>query len=137
MCCQTWHLLISILGALCGLLVSHGFGTWVLAAGLLAVAGMFWVGNAIWTTKRGLEKRSLELKELREVKIPENQDAIGRAAAFGDLSENSEWEAAMEEQRNLTARAMAIEEELRQADLIEEAALPEGTICPGARVDYR
>jgi len=100
-------------------------------------AGPFWEGDAIWTTKRGLEKRSLELKDLREVKIPENQDAIGRAAAFGDLSENSEWEAAMEEQRNLTARAMAMEEELRKADLIEEAALPPDTVCPGAQVDYR
>lgn len=102
-----------------------------------AQAGQFWESDAIWTTKRGLEKRSLELKDLREVKIPENQEAIGRAAAFGDLSENSEWEAAMEEQRNLTSRAMAIEEELRAADLIEEAALPEGTICPGAKVTYK
>ncbi len=100
-------------------------------------SGPFWETDAIWTTKRGLEKRSLELKELREVKIPANQDAIGRAAAFGDLSENSEWEAAMEEQRNLTSRAMAIEEELRRADLIEEAALPENMVCPGTRVIYR
>ncbi|MDA1266081.1 MAG: GreA/GreB family elongation factor [Planctomycetota bacterium] len=98
--------------------------------------GYFWESNAIWTTKRGLEKRSSELRELREVKIPENQEAIGRAASFGDLSENSEWEAAMEEQRNLTSRAMAMEEELRSADLIEEAALPEGKICPGAKVGY-
>jgi transcription elongation GreA/GreB family factor len=99
-------------------------------------SGPFWANDAIWTTKRGLERRSLEMRELREVKIPENQDAIGRAASFGDLSENSEWEAAMEEQRNLTSRAMAMEEELSKADLIEEAPLPEGAVCPGARVTY-
>jgi len=97
----------------------------------------FWVGDTIWTTRSGLERRGLELKELREVKIPQNEDAIGRAAAFGDLSENSEWEAAMEEQRTLTSRAMEIEEQIRRADLIENAALPEDTACPGTQVRYR
>ncbi|MEZ6017518.1 MAG: GreA/GreB family elongation factor [Planctomycetota bacterium] len=99
--------------------------------------GRFWEGTSIWTTRAGLERRSAELRELREVKIPANQDAIGRAASFGDLSENSEWEAAIEEQRNLTARAMEIEEELRKTDLIEEAPVPENTVCPGTRVQYR
>lgn len=98
--------------------------------------GPFWESETIWATKGGLERRAGELRELREVKIPENQDAIGRAAAFGDLSENSEWEAAIEEQRNLTNRAMDIEEELRLADLIENAALPEGIVCPGTEVRY-
>lgn len=100
-------------------------------------AGFFWETSTIWTTKAGLVRRSAELKELRDVKIPENEDAIGRAASFGDLSENSEWEAAIEEQRNLTARAMEIEEELRETDLIEEAAMIEDTVCPGTRVTYR
>ena len=99
-------------------------------------AGFFWEGSTIWTTRAGLRRRSNELKELREVKIPENTDAIGRAASFGDLSENSEWEAAIEEQRNLTARAMEMEEELRSTDLIEEAAMIEDTVCPGTRVTY-
>ena len=100
-------------------------------------AGFFWEGETVWTTRAGLRRRSLELKELREIKIPENQDAIGRAASFGDLSENSEWEAAIEEQRNLTARAMEMEEELRLTDLIEEAAVIEDTVCPGTKVHYR
>ncbi|MEM9802666.1 MAG: GreA/GreB family elongation factor, partial [Planctomycetota bacterium] len=100
-------------------------------------AGFFWEGDTIWTTKEGLRRRSNELKELREVKIPENQEAIGRAASFGDLSENSEWEAAIEEQRNLTARAMEIEEELRATDLIEEATVIEDLVSPGTQVTYR
>jgi len=99
--------------------------------------GRFWDSSTIWTTRVGLEKRSAELRELREVKIPANQEAIGRAASFGDLSENSEWEAAIEEQRNLTARAMEMEEELRKTDLLEEAPVPEDTVCPGTRVEYR
>ena len=99
--------------------------------------GPFWEGDTIWTTRVGLERRSKELRELREVKIPENQEAIGRAASYGDLSENAEWEAAMEEMRNLTQRAMEIEEELRHADLIENAVLLENTACPGTTVRYR
>ena len=99
--------------------------------------GPFWDGDTIWTTKLGLERRSAELKELRDVKIPANQDAIGKAASYGDLSENSEWEAAIEEQRNLTSRAMEIENELRDADLLENVALPAGIAAPGTRVLYR
>jgi transcription elongation factor GreA len=97
----------------------------------------FWEGDHIWTTKRGLEKRRAELRVLMEVKIPENQDAIGRAAAMGDLSENSEWEMAIQEQRNLTQRASQIEAELRHVELIDDALLSEDTVSPGTTVRYR
>ncbi len=97
----------------------------------------FWAGDSIFSTRKGMERRSTELKELREVKIPANADAIGRAASFGDLSENAEWEMAIQEQRNLTTRAMEIEEELRRVELIENAALPEDTVCPGTIVSFR
>jgi transcription elongation factor GreA len=100
-------------------------------------SGPFWEGDSIWTTKIGLERRSAELRILVDDKIPANQEAIGRAASFGDLSENSEWEAAIADQRTLTARAMEIEEELRLAELLEEVALPAGIICPGSIVRYR
>ena len=98
----------------------------------------FWESqNAIWTTREGLSKREEELRVLRDIKIPENSEAIGKAASYGDLSENSEWEAAIEEQRNLTTRAQEIAIEIRAAELIENAAIPEATVCPGVRVTYR
>ena len=93
--------------------------------------------NTTWTSRSGLAKREAELRDLREVKIPANSEAIGKAASYGDLSENSEWEAAMEEQRNLTARAMQIEEELGKAHLIEDAMIPQGVVAPGTVVKYR
>ena len=86
---------------------------------------------------RDSERRRAELRTLREEKIPANQDAIGKAAAMGDLSENSEWEMAIQEQRNLTQRASEIEAELRDVELIENAILPENTVCPGTFVRYR
>jgi transcription elongation GreA/GreB family factor len=97
----------------------------------------FWENDRIWTTKFGLERRSQEFKELREIKIPANQDAIGRAASMGDLSENAEWEAAIEEQRTLTGRAMEMQVELSHVELIENAILPEDMACPGTVVRYR
>ncbi len=97
----------------------------------------FWEGTGIWTSRAGLAKQEEELRILREIKIPENAEAIGKAAAFGDLSENSEWEAAIEDQRNLTRRAMELENAVRDAQLLENAALPDNTAAPGTRVRYR
>ena len=96
----------------------------------------FWE-KGLWTTRKGLQRRQAELRELMDVKIPENSEAIGKAASYGDLSENSEWEAAIEEQRNLTQRAQDIEAELRAAALIEEVSLPEDIVAPGVAVRYR
>jgi len=95
----------------------------------------FWE-TGLWTTREGLDRRQAEFRELVEVKIPENSEAIGKAASYGDLSENSEWEAAIEEQRNLTSRAAEIEAEIRDARLLNEVSLPEDTAAPGTTVCY-
>jgi transcription elongation factor GreA len=97
----------------------------------------FWESANTWTTRAGLKKRQEELRVLRDVKIPENAEAIGRAASYGDLSENAEWTAAIEEQRNLTNRAMELEAEIESASLIENVSVPADTVAPGTRVAYR
>ncbi len=97
----------------------------------------FWAEDKIWTTRKGLEKRQAELREIREVKLPQNAEAIGKAASYGDLSENSEWEQAIENQRHLTEQASAMEKELRLAALLENAPLPDDTVAPGCSVRYR
>jgi transcription elongation GreA/GreB family factor len=71
---------------------------------------------------------------LVEEKIPTNSKAIGAAAALGDLSENSEWESAMEEQRNLTGRAQDMDQQIRSARLIEEQDVPNDRVAPGTKV---
>ncbi len=97
----------------------------------------FWVTGGVWTTRAGLAGREEELRVLRDIKIPENAEAIGKAASYGDLSENSEWEAAIEEQRHLTSRAMEIENDVRDAQLLEDAPIPENTVVPGTAVRFR
>jgi transcription elongation GreA/GreB family factor len=97
----------------------------------------FWDSDAIWTSRAGLARREAELRELKEVKIPANAEAIGKAASYGDLSENSEWESAIEEQRTLTNRAMEMEQEVRKAQLFENAPISTVTVCPGTRVAFK
>lgn len=97
----------------------------------------FWETSGIWATKAGLARQQEELRILKEIKIPANSEAIGKAASYGDLSENSEWEAAIEEQRNLTTRAMELEATLANVHLLENAAIPNGVVSPGTRVRYR
>jgi transcription elongation factor GreA len=96
----------------------------------------FWHSNRIYCSREGIEKRSAEYTELIHVKIPENSADIGRAAAYGDLSENYEWTAAIEQQRQLTEKAAAMEAELRQARLIEDEKVVEGVVQPGTRVTF-
>ncbi|HEX5052055.1 MAG TPA: GreA/GreB family elongation factor [Planctomycetota bacterium] len=94
----------------------------------------FWERDQIYTTKEGLRRFREEYRVLVEDKIPSNSKAIGAAAALGDLSENSEWESAMEEQRNLTGRAQGMDAQLRAARLIEDQDVPEDRVAPGTQV---
>ena len=97
----------------------------------------FWERDQIYTTREGLRRIKEDYRVLVEDKIPANSKAIGAAASLGDLSENSEWESAMEEQRNLTGRAQDMDQQIRSARLIEEQDVPADRVAPGVRVTLR
>ena len=98
----------------------------------------FWErDDAIYTTQTGLNRIQEDYRVLVEDKIPENSKAIGAAASLGDLSENSEWESAMEEQRTLTTRASEMDNEIRSARLIEHQQVTGEVVAPGTRVSLR
>jgi len=94
----------------------------------------FWEEDFVFVTRAGLARQREEYRKLVDEKIPANSKAIGAAAALGDLSENSEWESAMEEQRNLTTRAQQMDAELRKAKLIEDQDVPDDVVAPGTKV---
>ncbi len=97
----------------------------------------FWErDDAIFTTAEGLKRVKDEYRLLVDEKIPTNSKAIGAAASLGDLSENSEWESAMEEQRNLTTRATDMDREIRMAKLIEDQEITGAVVAPGTRITY-
>lgn len=94
----------------------------------------YWEKDFIYTTRDGLRRIKEDYRVLVEDKIPANSKAIGAAAALGDLSENSEWESAMEEQRNLTSRATDMDQQLRSTKLIEDQDVPSDRVAPGVKV---
>ncbi|MEM7518518.1 MAG: GreA/GreB family elongation factor, partial [Planctomycetota bacterium] len=97
----------------------------------------FWETNSTWTTRKGLQHRQAELREILEEKIPAAEDAIGKAASYGDLSENAEWTAAVEERRNLSELVDGMQRDLAKVDLIETAPREDGVVAPGSRVRYK
>ncbi|MBI5975863.1 transcription elongation factor GreA [Staphylococcus canis] len=71
-------------------------------------------------TQEGYDKLEKELEELKTVKRPEVVEKIKVARSFGDLSENSEYDAAKDEQGFIEQDIQRIETMLRHALIIED-----------------
>ena len=97
-----------------------------------------WEDEAVfWTTNEGLAKRRADLERLMHEDIPRNARAIGEAAARGDLSENAEWTAAVEERNLLATRAATMQEDLAKARVLQPDMVTPGRVTVGARVHVR
>lgn len=70
-------------------------------------------------TYEGLRKLEAELEELKVVKRRENAEKIKEARSQGDLSENAEYDAAKDEQRDIQARIEEIEKILKNVEVID------------------
>ena len=70
-------------------------------------------------TKEGYEALLAELRQLEE-DIEKNKKDISTARAFGDLSENSEYTEAKEEQRKLAYRKDELQDMIKNAVVVEE-----------------
>src|SRR5690349_15053600 len=71
-------------------------------------------------TPTGLENTKSELNFLKKVRRIEVADRISRARDFGDLAENAEYEAALDEQALIENRIEELEGVLRNAKVIKE-----------------
>ncbi len=70
-------------------------------------------------TPEGLEKLHVELDDLRNVKRLEIADKLKIAIAYGDLSENSEYQSARDEQAAVELRISEIEEILENYEILD------------------
>ena len=70
-------------------------------------------------TQEGLEKLEQELVNLRTVRRREVADRIKQAIEFGDISENSEYEDAKNEQAFIEGRILTLEKMLRNVKVIQ------------------
>lgn len=91
----------------------------------------------IFLTQAGLEKLENELEELKSVKRKEIAEKIKVALSFGDLSENSEYDEAKNEQAMMEARIAEIEATLKRVKVIDEDELGNEHIHIGSKVELR
>ncbi len=76
--------------------------------------------NQIILTEDGLADLKAELKDLKEVQMPRVVARIANARDQGDLSENSDYHSALDEQAMLNARIDQIENALDKAKVVKE-----------------
>ena len=88
-------------------------------------------------TDEGLKNLEAELEELKAVKRKEIAEKIKVALSFGDLSENSEYDEAKNEQAILEARIASIESMLTNVKIINEDDLSTDFIHVGSKVKVR
>ncbi len=92
------------------------------------------MAKQIIVTEEGLKKMREELEYLKTVKRKEVVEAIRVALSFGDLSENSEYDEAKNEQAKTEARINELEESLKHVKVISDSEVNTDTINVGNRV---
>ncbi len=76
--------------------------------------------QVIYLTQEGLEKLQEELRYLKEEKRVEIAEKLKEAISFWDLSENSEYEDARNEQAQVELRITEVEDQLKRVEIIKE-----------------
>ena len=88
-------------------------------------------------TPEGLDKLKDEIEHLSTVKRREVAERIKEAREFGDISENSEYDDAKNEQAMLEARIASLEEKLRSASVIDASELDSNVVRVGSVVSVK
>ena len=83
------------------------------------------------TEKEQLEQ---ELEELKLVSRPEGVERIKIARSYGDLSENSEYDAAKDEQAFVEGQIQILETKIRYAEIIDSDAVAKDEVAIGKTV---
>jgi transcription elongation factor GreA len=88
-------------------------------------------------TQAGKEKLEKELEDLKIVRRPEIIERIKIARSFGDLSENSEYESAKDEQSFVEGRIKTLETQIRFAQIIDNDGIAADEISIGKTVTFK
>ena len=87
-------------------------------------------------TYEGLKKLETELSDLKINRRREIAQKIKEAREQGDLSENAEYDAAKEEQRNIEMRIAEIDRILKNAEVIDEDSFDSESINYGCTIHF-
>jgi transcription elongation factor GreA len=85
-------------------------------------------------TYEGLKKLEDELEFLRGTKRKEVAERIKQALSFGDISENSEYDEAKNEQAQVEGRIVQLESMLKNAKVIDEDEVNTDSVSLGSKV---
>lgn len=85
-------------------------------------------------TREGLKRYEDELHELKVVRRKEVAQKIKEAREQGDLSENAEYDAAKDEQRDIEARIEDLEKILKNVEVVDEEDVTADHIMIGSKV---
>ena len=85
-------------------------------------------------TPAGFKALQDELDYLVNVRVEENKKEISTARAFGDLSENSEYDEAKQEQGKIHSRIAELREMIANAKVLDESQIDESKISVGSIV---
>ncbi|MDD6716467.1 MAG: transcription elongation factor GreA [Firmicutes bacterium] len=85
-------------------------------------------------TTAGLRKIEDELNDLKVNRRREVAEKLKDARAQGDLSENAEYDAAKDEQREIEARISLLEERLKNIEVVDEGEVTLDKVSVGCRV---
>lgn len=92
------------------------------------------MAKQIMVSSEGLKKLEEELEYLKTQKRSEVAENIKKARAFGDLSENSEYDEAKNEQAEVEKRIAEIESMLVNVKVIEEHDIKTDTVTVGSKI---
>ncbi|UCB44829.1 MAG: transcription elongation factor GreA [Spirochaetota bacterium] len=90
--------------------------------------------NLLVVTQRSYELKQNELKYLMEVEIPKNSKEIGAAMEKGDLSENAEYQFALEKQGFLKQQIKILTENLNRAQILKPEDIKTNVISIGTMI---
>ncbi len=93
--------------------------------------------NEILLTKDGLEKLEKELDFLKSVKRKQIASRIKEAISYGDITENSEYENAKNEQAFVEGRIVTLEKILRHARILEKSDNDNSYVALGSTVKLK
>lgn len=88
----------------------------------------------VMLTVTGLKQLETELEQLKSVKRRQVAERIKQAIGFGDISENSEYEDAKNEQAFIEGRILTLEKMLRNAKIIDDENIGNEVVSLGSKV---
>lgn len=95
------------------------------------------MGKQVILTEEGLKNLETELENLKTIRRKEVAEKIKVALSFGDLSENSEYDEAKNEQAIIEARILEIESMLKNVKIIDEHELSTEVVYVGSKVKVK